>query len=192
MAVVTRDLHSLCFSLFLFLHPLLSFPLSPSLLFRSLLSLVVVVSVQLRGQVASLSLPRQRAARQSLSPVMWKAEQRLRVTNPSRAPCGPTDTPPDTLLQLVAGGPLQSRDRSESSLCSVRGAGPAQSPQPYIQSHFIPTPATSPMSRCRQVRVASGVPSVCLCFLPGEPGCLQDRDVDGGGGTGAAEFISGA
>lgn len=97
-------LRSLCFSLFLFLHPLLSFPLSPSLLFRSLLSLVVVVLVQLRAQVASLSLPRQRAARQSLSPVTWKAEQRLRVTNPSRAPCGPTDTPPETLPRLAGLG----------------------------------------------------------------------------------------
>lgn len=136
MAVVTCDLVFTVLFPFSFFYPLLSFPLSPSLLFLSPLSLVVVVLVQLRGQVASLSLSCQRAARQSLSPMTWKAEQRLRVTNPSRAPCGPMDTPPDTLPLLVGLGdtahglvasrplatphrPLQSR--SVSNLCSVQG-----------------------------------------------------------------------
>lgn len=125
VAVVTRDLHSLCFSLSLFLHPLLSVPLSPSLLCPSLLSLVVVVSVQLRGQVASLSLPRQRAARQSLSPVTWKAEQRPRVTNPSRAPCGPTDTPPGHAPS--AGGwqaPSEQEQERERPVLSAGGQAP--------------------------------------------------------------------
>lgn len=128
-------LRSLCFSLFLFLHPLLSFPLSPSRLFRSLLSLVVVLLVQLRAQVASLSLPRQRAARQSLSPVTWKAEQRLRVTNPSRAPCGPTDTLPrlaglgDAACGPEVAEPVPSshrplQSRSVSPCAQSRGQGP--------------------------------------------------------------------
>lgn len=168
-------LRSLCFSLFL--HPLLSFPLSPSLLFRSLRSLVVVVLVQLRAQVAGLSLPRQRAARQSLSPVTWKTEQRLRVTNPSRAPCGPTDTPPDTLPRLAglgdaACGPEAGRpcailtqapsEQEREPLCSVQGAGPAQCPLPDIWDHCVPTPTTSPVSLCT-CSCGLRVPGVCLC-----------------------------
>lgn len=81
-------------SLFLFLHPHspFSLPLLPALspfpflLFRSLLSLVVVVLVQLRWQAARLSLHYQRVASQSLSHLKWKAEQRLRVMNFSLEP----------------------------------------------------------------------------------------------------------
>lgn len=67
--------------------PLLSFLLSfPSLPSWFLLSLVVVVSVQLRWQAVRLSLHYQRVASQSLSHLKWKAEQRLRVMNPSWEP----------------------------------------------------------------------------------------------------------
>lgn len=169
-------LRSLCFSLFLFLHPLLSFPLSPSRLFRSLLSLVVVVLVQLRAQVASLSLPRQRAARQSLSPVTWKAEQRLRVTNPSRAPCGPTDTLPrlaglgDAACGPEVAEPVPSSqapsEQEREPLCSVQGAGPAQCPLPDIWDHCVPTPTTSPVSLCTHAHVASGFPGSACANCP--------------------------
>lgn len=82
------SLCSLCSSLFLSLHPhsfLLSFP---SLPFWFLLSLVVVVAVavQLRWRAVRLSLHYQRVAGQRLSHLKWKAEQRLRVMNPSWEP----------------------------------------------------------------------------------------------------------
>lgn len=84
---VTCELVFTVFFPFLSLHPH-SFLLSSLPLSRFLLSLVVVVAVavQLRWQAVRLSLHYQRVARQRLSHLKWKAEQRLRVMTPSWEP----------------------------------------------------------------------------------------------------------
>lgn len=73
---------------------LLSPPLTPPLCspfppVPSLLSLVVVASVQLRWQAARLSPNCRRAASLSLSHLEWKAEQRPRVTTTPGSRAGP-------------------------------------------------------------------------------------------------------